>query len=100
MLRIVIVVLWCICVLPQAVRAQVRGVYPLGMSATNSGVTPQPGFSYANLLAIYSRDKFVGPEGEILATGQQSVVMDLNDLTMHVTDGRPCEASFEGLTVH
>jgi hypothetical protein len=29
-------------------------------------------------LAIYSRDKLVGTEGEILATGQQSVVMDLN----------------------
>ena len=24
-------------------RAQVRGVYPLGMSATNSGVTPEAG---------------------------------------------------------
>src|ERR1043165_10073909 len=74
-IRVVIVILWF---LPQVVRAQVRGVYPLGMSATNSGVTPQPGFSYSNLLAIYSRDKFVGTEGEILATGQQSVVMDLN----------------------
>lgn len=59
-------------------QAQVRGVYPLGMSATNSGVTPESGFSYSNLLAIYSRDKFVGTDGELLATGQQSVVMDLN----------------------
>jgi hypothetical protein len=48
------------------------------MSATNSGVTPESGFSYSNLLAIYSRDKFVGTDGELLATGQQSVVMDLN----------------------
>ena len=78
-IRVLIVAL---CILPQVrpARAQVRGVYPLGMSATNSGVTPQPGFSYSNLLAIYSRDKFVGPEGEILATGQQSVVMDLNSV--------------------
>ena len=69
-----------LCLLSQVgpARAQVRGVYPLGMSATNSGVTPEPGFSYSNLLAIYSRDKFVGTEGELLATGQQSVVMDLN----------------------
>ena len=74
--------LWGICVFPQGVpiRAQVRGVYPLGMSATNSGVTPEPGFSYSNLLAIYSRDKFVGPQGEPLASGQQSVVMDLNSV--------------------
>jgi hypothetical protein len=48
------------------------------MSATNSGVTPQPGFTYSNLLAIYSRDEFRGPQGQILATGSQSVVMDLN----------------------
>ena len=61
-------------------QGQVRGVYPLGMSATNSGVTPQSGFTYSNLLAIYSRDQFRGPKGEILATGQQSVVMDLNSI--------------------
>lgn len=72
--------LWGICIFlhGEATRAQVRGVYPLGMSATNSGVTPEPGFSYSNLLAIYSRNKFVGPDGELLATGEQSVVMDLN----------------------
>src|SRR5205814_736356 len=49
-----------------------------GMSATNSGVTPETGFSYSNLLAIYSRNQLRGPHGEILATGKQSVVMDLN----------------------
>lgn len=62
------------------VHGQVRGVYPLGMSATNSGVTPRSGFTYSNLLAIYSRDQFRGPSGEILATGNQSVVMDLNSI--------------------
>src|SRR3954463_551035 len=61
-------------------QAQVRGVYPLGMSATNSGVTPEPGFSYSNFLGIYTRNKFKGPQGEILATGNQSVVMDMNSL--------------------
>ncbi|MBV9957400.1 MAG: transporter [Acidobacteria bacterium] len=60
------------------VQAQVRGVYPLGMSATNSGVTPEPGFMYSNLLAIYSRDKLRGPNGELSATGNNSVIMDLN----------------------
>jgi hypothetical protein len=58
--------------------AQVRGVYPLGMTATNSGVTPASGFTYSNQLLIYSRNQFRGPEGEILATGNQSVVMDMN----------------------
>src|SRR5215510_4637295 len=64
-------------VLDQA-NAQVRGVYPPGTSATNSGVTPPSGFSYSNLLAIYGRDQFKGTQGEVLATGSQSVIMDLN----------------------
>jgi hypothetical protein len=59
-------------------QAQVRGVYPLGMSATNSGVTPESGFSYSNQFLFYSRDQLKGPDGEILATGSQSVLMDLN----------------------
>src|SRR5690242_15103966 len=70
----------CGFVLVGEVRAQNRGVYPLGMSATNSGVTPEPGFSYVNQLLIYSRDKSKGPNGEILATGSNSVVMDMNTL--------------------
>ena len=62
------------------VYAQVRGVYPLGMSATNSGVTPAPGFTYSNQLLIYSRDHLKGPNGEVLATGNNSVIMDMNTL--------------------
>jgi len=59
-------------------KAQVRGVYPLGMSATNSGVTPESGFTYSNLFLFYSRDQLKGPNGEVLATGQNSVMMDMN----------------------
>ena len=62
------------------VSAQVRGVYPLGMSATNSGVTPEPGFSYVNQFLIYTRDELKGPNGEVQVTGRQSVVMDMNSL--------------------
>ena len=62
------------------VSAQVRGVYPLGMSATNSGVTPPSGFTYSNQLLIYSRDRLKGPNGEVLATGNNSVIMDMNTL--------------------
>ena len=62
------------------VPAQVRGVYPLGMSATNSGVTPDSGFSYVNQFLFYSRDQAKGPNGEVLATGQNSVMMDMNTL--------------------
>jgi hypothetical protein len=60
------------------VKAQVRGVYPVGMNATNSGVTPEAGITYSNLFVFFSRDEEKGPSGEILATGQNSVLMDLN----------------------
>jgi hypothetical protein len=59
-------------------QAQVRGVYPLGMNATNAGVTPGSGFTYANALLFYSRDQVRGSNGEVLATGRQYVLMDLN----------------------
>src|SRR5688572_22286350 len=70
----------CCFVLTCDVIAQNRGVYPLGMSATNSGVTPASGFTYANQLLIYSRDKSKGPDGEVLGTGSNSVVMDMNTI--------------------
>lgn len=59
-------------------RAQVRGVYPLGISVINPGVTPEAGFSYSNLFAFYSRNELKGPAGELLVTGNNSVMMDLN----------------------
>jgi hypothetical protein len=71
-------VLVCLIFASVNASAQVRGVYPLGMSATNSGVTPEPGFSYVNQLLIYTRDELKGPNGEVQATGRQSVVMDMN----------------------
>ena len=60
------------------VQAQVRGVYPLGMSATNSGVTPESGSTYANALLYYERDRKTGPDGETLETGRNSVLLDMN----------------------
>jgi hypothetical protein len=60
--------------------AQNRGVYPLGMSATGAGVVADPGLSYSNLFIFYSRDKGVGPDGETTATGQSSVLMDMNTI--------------------
>jgi len=59
-------------------QAQVRGVYPVGMNATNSGVTPEAGITYSNLFVFFSRDKEKGPHGEILATGQNSIIIDMN----------------------
>lgn len=76
----VILLAVCCFVLAGQTLAQNRGVYPLGMSATNSGVTPAPGFTYVNQLLIYSRDKSKGPDGEVLVTGNNAVVMDMNTI--------------------
>ena len=58
--------------------AQNRGVYPLGMTALNSGVTPEPGYTYANQLLYYARDDAKGQNGETTATGANAVVLDMN----------------------
>jgi len=68
----------CAFFAPTLAHAQVRGVYPVGMNATNSGVTPEAGITYANLFVFFSRDEEKGSHGEILATGQNSIMMDLN----------------------
>src|SRR5262249_57859338 len=67
-------------IVPAPAHAQVRGVYPLGMNATNSGLTPESGFTYANQFLFYSRNRLLGPDGETLATGNQSVMMDMNSV--------------------
>ena len=62
-------------------QAQSRGVYPPGMSALNSGLTPEPGFTYSNQLLFYSRDQAKSDDGSPLPiTGSNSVVLDLNSL--------------------
>src|ERR1700744_433711 len=61
--------------------AQSRGVYPLGMSATNSGVTPEPGFTYSNQLLFYVRDESKDNDGSTRpVTGSNWVLMDMNSL--------------------
>jgi hypothetical protein len=60
-------------------QAQNRGVYPLGMSATNSGVTPVSGFTYGNQLLFYARNSVKGNNGETLPIGGlNTVAMDMN----------------------
>jgi hypothetical protein len=60
--------------------AQNRGNYPVGLSATNSGAIPDPGFSYANQLLYFSRNDSRGPDGEVLQTGENSVILSLNSI--------------------
>ena len=58
--------------------AQNRGVYPLGMSAMSSGTTPAAGLTYTNLFILYARDESRNDDGELLARGSNSVLMDMN----------------------
>lgn len=72
------------CILMAAIRvqAQNRGVYPLGMSATNSGMMPAPGFTYSNQLLFYGRDHSKDDNGNTLpVSGRHAVIMDMNTLT-------------------
>jgi hypothetical protein len=69
----------CMLVAPAGAQAQSRGVYPLGMTATGSGITPEPGFTYANQLLFYSRDESKADDGSTLpVSGQNAVIMDMN----------------------
>jgi hypothetical protein len=62
--------------------AQNRGVYPLGMSAINSGVTPESTFTYSNQFLLYTRDQAKDNEGRTLpVTGNHFVIMDMNTIT-------------------
>jgi hypothetical protein len=71
----------CAAVLTIRAEAQNRGVYPLGMSATYSGLTPGPGFTYVNQLLFYSRDHAKDDVGHTLAVmGENYVLMDMNTL--------------------
>jgi hypothetical protein len=67
-----------LAILATPAHAQNRGVYPLGMSATASGVTPEPGFGYVNQLLFYSRDVSRGADGESVAKGNNSVILAMN----------------------
>lgn len=67
--------------IPRSTQAQSRGVYPLGMSATNSGITPASGFTYSNQLLFYYRDESKDENGQTLPiTGNNSVLMDMNSI--------------------
>jgi hypothetical protein len=72
----------CMLIAARPARAQNRGVYPLGMSALNSGITPESGFSYTNQLLFYARDHAKDDTGKTLpVTGLNTVVMDMNTFT-------------------
>jgi hypothetical protein len=66
---------------PFPAHAQSRGVYPLGMSSTNSGITPPSGFTYSNQLLFYYRNESKDQNGATKpVTGSNAVVMDMNSI--------------------
>src|SRR5260370_34271688 len=56
----------------------VRGEYTSGFNATNSGVMPEPGFSYANYFIDYSFDRFRSASGAIVAQNNAAEFIDIN----------------------
>lgn len=73
--RLAAVLMWLVAT---SAHAQNRGVYPLGLSAINSGVSAAPGVTYNNSFLFYARDEQKGGDGEVVATGQQAVLLDMN----------------------
>jgi hypothetical protein len=59
--------------------AQVRGLYTPGISATNSGVVPDPGLTYANCFLDYTFNELHGADGQRLqANPAFTTLADLN----------------------
>jgi hypothetical protein len=77
-MRPVPVAVACTLIALGSAQGQNRGVYPLGMSAIGSGVMPAAGFTYSNSFLFYSRNRSVGADGAVVATGSNSVLMDMN----------------------
>jgi hypothetical protein len=57
----------------------IRGVYPTGFNATNSGVMPQPGLTYANYFLDCSSNRFKTAKGDIIfEQGNAALLVDVN----------------------
>ena len=56
-------ILLCAYFAPGSVQAQVRPQYTLGINATNSGLMPDPGFTYANVFQDYSFNHLQSAKG-------------------------------------
>jgi len=75
----VLLAVFCGFVASEQTQAQVRGVYSPGFNATNSGVLPEPGFTYANTFMDYSFNQLKGADGQRLpVNGNIAVFVDVN----------------------
>ena len=79
--RTICLSLVALSLVPCSARAQSRGVYPLGMSSTNSGITPASGFTYSNQLLFYYRNESKDEHGVAKPiSGSNTVLMDMNSV--------------------
>jgi hypothetical protein len=79
--RAIVAIAPLVCLVTAAVpaRAQIRGLYAPGMTATNSGVLPEAGLTYQALFQPYSFDEAKTADGDRLPfTGKASVLVDQN----------------------
>ncbi len=66
-------------VAPAEAQIIIRGLYPVGMQATNSGVLPGAGLTYQSLFQLYSFDELRGPDRqELPVKGTASVFVQQN----------------------
>ena len=78
-INLIALALLCVMLSPHPVHAQARGQYTPGMTATNSGSLPIPGFTYSNIFQLYAFDQVKGIKGNSLpVNGQLSVMVDQN----------------------
>ncbi|HEU5259431.1 MAG TPA: transporter [Vicinamibacterales bacterium] len=68
------------------VRAQVRGLYTPGMSATNSGELPEAGLTYVAAVQAYSFDELKGADGEPRPVNLTASVFYAQNLFVWVSD--------------
>src|SRR6476620_478119 len=84
--RLAAVSLVCLLTLASPVRAQVRGLYTPGMSATSSGELPEAGLTYVAAVQVYSFDELKGADGEPLPVNLTASVFYAQNLFVWVSD--------------
>ena len=76
----------CLGTFASPVRAQTRGLYTPGMSATNSGALPEAGLTYIAAVQSYSFDTLKGADGEQLPVDLTTSVFVEQNLLVWVSD--------------
>jgi len=76
----------CLLTFASPLRAQVRGLYTPGMSATNSGELPEAGLTYVAAVQAYSFDELKGADGDQLPVNLTASVFFAQNLFVWVSD--------------